>query len=262
MNATQASVTVRRTWRYVELQFSQDVTQTRMLRSFPYWLHIDYTRTMLAGLWLHPAPKRVGIIGLGGGAQTKFCYRYLPQARIDVAESNPEVLAQRAAFAIPDNDDRLHVEYADGAQWLRQRRAQQQGRSHLNQELHFDLLLLDAYDRNGIPAALSSQAFYDDCRAVLSANGVLASNLYSTPVHLHISRLARSFAGRVLVLSEPQRSNHVVIAWNGCPQPGNVEQTLRQLPWLARYQLRTGFKRLAIAWNERKAVQQSKKWPH
>jgi len=50
------------------------------------------------------------------------------------------------------------------------------------------------------------------CRLSLSANGVLASNLYSTPVHLHISRLARNFAGQVLVLSEPQRSNQVVIA--------------------------------------------------
>jgi len=259
MNATQASVTVHRTWRYVELQFSQDVIQTRMLRWFPYWLHVDYTRTMLAGLWLHSSPKRIGIIGLGGGAQTKFCYRYLPQAHIEVVENNPEVLAQRSAFAIPEDDERLQVNYADGAQWLRQRRAQQQLHSHLNQKHHFDLLLLDAYDQNGIPSALSSQGFYNDCRAVLSANGVLASNLYSTPVHLHISRLARSFAGQVLVLSEPQRSNHVVIAWNGCPQPDHIEQTLRQLPWLARCQLRSGFKRLAVAWDERKAVQRSKK---
>jgi len=262
MNIDHTSIRVRRTWRYVELQFSEEVTQTRMLRKFPYWLHVDYTRTMLASLWLHPAPKRIGIIGLGGGAQTKFCYRYLPQAHIEVVENNPQVIAQRQAFAIPQDDERLQVNYADGAHWLRERRQQQHLRSKLNQALCFDLLLLDAYDRNGIPAALSSQAFYDDCRAVLSANGVLASNLYATPVHLHISWLARSFAGQVLVLSEPQRSNHVVIAWNGCPQPDTVEQTLHQLPWLARRQLRTGFKRLAQAWDERKTAQHAKKSLH
>jgi len=258
MNTDQARVTVHRTWRYVELQFSQDVTQTRMLRWFPYWLHVDYTRTMLASLWLHPAPKRIGIIGLGGGAQTKFCYRYLPQAQIEVAENNPQVIAHRAAFSIPEDDERLQVNYTDGAQWVRQRRAQPPLRSHLNQNPHFDLLLLDAYDRNGIPDALSSQAFYNDCRAALSANGVLASNLYATPVQLHVSRLARSFAGQVLVLSEPQRTNHVVIAWNGCPQPAAIKHALQSLPWLARCQLRTGFKRLAKAWDERKAAQYKK----
>ena len=66
---------VRRSWRYLELQFRGDVTQTRMSRWFPQRLHIGYTRTMLAALWLHPQPQRIGIIGLGGGAQTKFCHR-------------------------------------------------------------------------------------------------------------------------------------------------------------------------------------------
>ena len=53
-----------------------------MLRWAPDRLLVGYTRTMLAALWLHPDPRRIGIIGLGGGAQAKFCYRHLPQARL------------------------------------------------------------------------------------------------------------------------------------------------------------------------------------
>ena len=227
---------VRRSWRFIELQFRGDVTQTRMSRWFPQRLHIGYTRTMLAALWLHPQPQRIGIIGLGGGAQTKFCYRYLPQARIDVAENDLDVIALRSAFRIPTDDARLHVECADGARWLRQHRGA------------FDLLLVDAYDVQGIPPALSTQGFYDDCRAALTADGVMASNLYDTDTRAHMARLRRSFDGRVLKLDEPDISNKVVIAWNGAPQPQPVSAALSRLPWGARGQLRAGFKRLAEAW--------------
>jgi len=232
---------VRRSWRFIELQFRGDVTQTRMSRWFPQRLHIGYTRTMLATLWLHPQPQRIGIIGLGGGAQTKFCHRYLPQAHIDVAENEPDVIALRDAFHIPPDDARLHVECIDGAHWLRQHRGA------------FDLLLVDAYDVNGIPPALSTQGFHDDCRAALTAGGVMASNLYDTDIRTHVTRLRRSFDGRVLKLDEPDMSNKVVIAWNGAPQPLPVSVALSRLPWGARGQLRAGFERLAEAW-ERHAM--------
>lgn len=227
---------VRRTWRHVELQFRGDVTQTRMSRWFPQRLHVGYTRTMLAALWLHPRPRRIGIIGLGGGAQTKFCHRHLPLARIDVAESDADVIALRGQFRIPDDDARLRVECVDGARWLRGHRG------------CFDLLLLDAYDAQGIPAALSTQAFYDDCRAALGADGVMASNLYDTDTRAHLTRLRRSFDGRVLKLDEPDMSNKVAIAWNGMSRPEPVETALSALPWRARGQLRAGFQRLSAAW--------------
>lgn len=232
---------VHRSWRYLELKFRGDVTQTRLSRWFPQRLHIGYTRTMLAALWLHPEPRRIGIIGLGGGAQASFCHRHLPQAHIAVAENDAEVIALRAAFRIPADDARLHVECIDGARWLRQHRGT------------FDLLLVDAYDAQGIPPALSTQGFYDDCRAALTASGVMASNLYDTDTRAHVARLRRSFDGRVLKLDEPDRSNKVVIAWNGAPQPPPVSTALSRLPWGARGQLRAGFKRLAKAW-ERHAL--------
>ena len=227
---------IRRSWRHIELQFAADVTQTRISRWFPQRLHIGYTRSMLAALWLHPQPQRIGIIGLGGGAQARFCHRHLPLARIDVAENDAGVLALRDAFGVPPDGERFRVEHADGAQWLRRQRG------------CFDLLLLDAYDANGIPPALSTQGFYDDCRAALTADGVMASNLYDTDFHGHLQRLRRSFDGRLLPLDEPGMDNTVVIAWNGMPQPGPVAAALKQLPWSARGQLRAGFKRLAQAW--------------
>jgi spermidine synthase len=230
---------IRRSWRHVELQFCGDTIQTRMSRWFPQRLHVGYTRSMLAALWLHPAPRRIGIVGLGGGSQAKFCHRHLPQARIEAVESDPAVIALRGVFHVPMDEKRLQVECADGAAWLRTRRG------------CFDLLLVDAYDVHGIPPALSTQDFYDDCRAALTANGVMAGNLYNTDTRRHLVRLRRSFEGRVLKLDEPGMSNKVVVAWNGSPQPEPVAVALSRLPWGARGQLRAGFRRLAKAWEGR-----------
>ena len=100
---------VKRGWRYTELQFTGGVSQSRMRTFRPGHLLIDYTRTMMASLLFQPQPARIGMIGLGGGSQAKFCHRHLPGARLEVAENNPHVLALRRRFRVPDDDARLRV---------------------------------------------------------------------------------------------------------------------------------------------------------
>jgi len=235
----RAGIRLRRRALFLELQFEDSVTQTRMLRAAPDLLWVGYTRSMLATLWLQPRPLSIGIIGLGGGAQLKFCHRHLPQARIEAVDNAAGVLALREAFRVPPDDARLRIVHGDGAQWLQGQRG------------CLDLLLVDAYDSDGIPSSLSTQAFYEACRSALSGDGVLASNLYATDTARHQARLRRAFAGRCLLLPEPGMTNQVAIAWNGQPEPAALGQALRALPWAARWQLRAGFKRLAQAWHVR-----------
>lgn len=237
MTAGQASgnagAYVRRTWRHLELRFNGAVTQTRMLRWAPDWLCIGYTRSMLAALWLHPAPRTIGIVGLGGGAQAKFCYRHWPQSRIEVVENDSGVLALRERFRIPADDARLAVTQDDGAMWLRQRRGR------------FDLLLVDAYGPGGIPPQLDCQHFYDLCRDALASDGVMAINLYDTDLFLHRTWLREAFGDHYLLLPEPGMSNEVAFAWRSSLEPASAQAWLRRLPPLVRWQLREGVRRLA-----------------
>lgn len=197
---------IRRRWNTTELQFVRGVSQSRMLTFAPDRLLIDYTRTMLGALVLVPQPRSIGMVGLGGGSQAKFCYRHLPQARIEVAENSPQVLALRRRFRIPDDDARLRILLDDGARFLQER----PGR--------YDLLLVDGYDETGIPASLSSQRFYDDCRAALAEGGAMAINLYCVDARRHLDKLRRSFGeDRVLLLEELRQSNRVAMAWVGTP---------------------------------------------
>lgn len=198
---------IRRGWRYTSLQFTRSEAQSRMLTLRPDVLLIDYTRTMMAGLLWQPAPKLIGMVGLGGGSQAKFCHRHLPRARVEVVEINPHVIALRRKFRIPDDGARFEVFLDDGARFI----AARGGR--------YDLLLVDGYDETGIPEALASQRFYDDCRDALAAGGVAAFNLYGDDANEHIERLRRSFGERLLVVGEPKMSNRVAFGWVGEPLP-------------------------------------------
>jgi spermidine synthase len=234
---------VKRGWRYTELQFAGGVAQSRMRTFRPGHLLIDYTRTMMASLLFRPQPARIGMIGLGGGSQAKFCHRHLPQTRLEVAENNPQVLALRRRFRVPGDDGRLQVLLADGAQFVRER------------EGCFDILLVDGYDESGIPAALSSQAFYDACRDALAPGGVLAGNLYATDHQDHVRKLKRSFGrGHVWLLEEARQSNRVVFAWKGEPFPGgkvDLPAIAARIPAGARRELADALLRVAQAWDRR-----------
>lgn len=219
----------------LDLRFESGVTQSRMRADAPDELVVDYTRTMLGALLLHPAPRRIGMVGLGGGSQAKFCLRYLPDAQIEAFEIDPRVLAMRADFHVPD-DPRLQVVRGDAARWLPRRRAA------------YDVLLVDGYDTSGIPAALSTQAFVDACRDALDVRGVMATNLFAADHAEHVARLCRAFGDRVLLLEEPRQSNRVGLAWREGVQAGgaDVEAALPADP-AARRQLADAFERVSAA---------------
>ena len=195
-------VIVKRDWKTLELRFKAGTAQSRMSRWAPDRLMVDYTRTMLGALLLVPRPATVGMVGLGGGSQAKFLHRHLRDARLLVFENDPGVLALRGHFRIPKDDARLEVRLADAARELSAHREA------------FDLLLVDGYDVDGIPEALSTQRFYADCRASLRVGGAMAVNLYDTAHAEHLHRIRIAFgASNVHVVDEPRQSNRVAFAW-------------------------------------------------
>lgn len=219
------------------LYFSLDELQSRMDSRKPWQLEVDYTRTMMGFLMFRPAPLHIGMIGLGGGSLAKFCYRQVPGCSITVAEINPHVIALRRDFMIPEDDHRLTVLQCDGAHFVA---------GHTS---HFDALLVDGFDEHGQPAALCSQAFYDDCAQALSPDGVLAVNLHhdSAEYALCLARLQRSFAGNVIEAAAPEKSNCIVFAAHTplpSPQRIDVRSALSGLDREASKQLQPEFSRM------------------
>lgn len=222
---------------HVSLQFRRGQTQSRMRSDAPDHLLVGYTRTMLGALLWQPRPARIGMVGLGGGSQAKFVHRHLPQARLEVVENHPGVIALRREFGIPDDDARFEVVLDDGARFIAARPAR------------YELLLVDGYDDRGVPEALATQAFLDSCRDALAEGGAMAANLHGGDPGPYLERLRRAFGEeRVLALDEPQMSNVVAFAWRGDAPRGDdaaVDAVRAALPEPARRELAAVLERLA-----------------
>ncbi|MEY2690467.1 MAG: hypothetical protein RL375_4667 [Pseudomonadota bacterium] len=189
------------------LHFSINEVQSRMLLDDPCALDLEYTRTMMGFLLFNPQPRRIAMIGLGGGSLAKFCHRHLPETAIKVVEINPHVLALRHEFQVPDDDERLCVALGDGAQMVRR------------EPDSCDVLMVDGFDPYGLPDELSSQRFYDDCHDMLRQGGLLVVNLHRDHEHFDsfIDRIRRSFDDAVLVVHTPDKdsTNCIVFAARG-----------------------------------------------
>jgi len=81
-----------------------------------------------------------------------------------------------------------------------------------------DVLLVDGFSADGLPARLGSDAFYEACRRRLSEDGVLVANLVTDEpdFHRYLRSLREVFAGAVaLAPSEGSPHNVTVFAWKG-----------------------------------------------
>ncbi|WP_018228057.1 fused MFS/spermidine synthase [Methyloversatilis universalis] len=187
------------------LAFSELAVQSTMDGAAPERLVLEYSRLMLASLLFVPEPRQIGMVGLGGGSLVKACHRHLPGAHMAVAEISPAVIALRDRFHIPPDDERLTVLCADGAGWV------------ATHDRAFDLLWVDGFDIGGMPAALTTQRFYDDCHAALRDGGVLAINMYADDAlnSAWVERVAASFARSVSVVDTGDGDNRIVFAARG-----------------------------------------------
>ncbi|MBF0625291.1 MAG: spermidine synthase [Magnetococcales bacterium] len=189
------------------LQFGSHLRQSCMLRARPDHLVLPYTRGMMVPLALQPAPRRILMLGLGGGSMAKFLLHALPDCEIDVVEIIPDLpdLARRY-FGVPDTP-RLRIRIEDGGHFIRRRAAGGPGQ--------FDLILMDAFNQDGMAATVYGEELLPLCHSLLAPGGVLAANLtYRSASGLSaiLHALRSTFTeGGVLTLSSSVTANIVAL---------------------------------------------------
>jgi spermidine synthase len=184
------------------LHFGSDYIQSQMVVEEPDFLALAYTRAMMVFEMFAPSPREIALIGLGGGSIAKWCYRHHPKAKLTVVELNPHVIAVRDAFRIPKDNRRLRILCADGAKFV----AKNSGR--------FDVLLVDCFTEKYPPQELCSLEFYENCREALTDVGLMVVNLCVKNHRRILSRIHKSFDGKVLVYTDKD-GNDVVFACKG-----------------------------------------------
>jgi spermidine synthase len=182
--------------------------QSCMLKQDHDELVFDYSRSVMVGLLSTPAPKRVLVLGLGGGSIPRVYAKLYPKATIDVVEIDPAVVQVAADWFDfkPTANVRVHVK--DGRQFVKQAGVFKQS---------WDLVVLDAFNGDYIPEHMMTREFLEECKAVLAPNGTLVANTFSRS-RLYESESATYAAvfGRFINLKHDD-GNRIIVGRNGAP---------------------------------------------
>jgi spermidine synthase len=137
----------------------------------PDRLVLDYTRLMMAGLYLQPAPRRILVVGLGGGILPRTLAELLPGVAIDAVEIDEAVVDVAQKWFLFAPSERVRVAVQDGRVYVK--RALKNG-------ARYDLVFLDAYDHEYIPEHLLTREFLQEVRGLLAPGGAVVANTFSS----------------------------------------------------------------------------------
>ena len=149
-------------------QMKMSGIMSRVSLDDPLFLLGLYTRVMMLSLAWCPNPRRVYMVGFGGGRIPMVLHHYLPDVVVESTEMETTVvqLAQRY-FGI-ELGERMRVAVEEGREYLTRRSA-----DHL-----YDMIMIDCFGGSGQhPFHLSTVEFYQLCKQRLRPGGVVTTNL-------------------------------------------------------------------------------------
>ncbi len=139
--------------------------QSAMNLNDPTSLRLQYPRFTSLGLTLKPDPKKILIIGLGGGSIAKKYNHEFPTMELDVAEIDPEVIEVAKKYFFFQEGKNVRVHAQDGRLFL------------MRAPKRYDIVLLDAYYADAVPFHLTTREFFQIADSKLTSKGAVVVNM-------------------------------------------------------------------------------------
>ncbi|SFM05340.1 spermidine synthase [Desulfomicrobium norvegicum] len=165
------------------------------------------------------APKKILVVGLGGGTVTRTLRMIYPDAEITNVEFDPEIVAMARQYFGYAEDAKMKLVVEDARRWLRRTTEQ------------FDMILLDAYHGGYIPFHLTTREFLGIVRERLSQGGVVCSNTWISQAlaDRESATYHAVFGGFHHYIGKLSTNRIVVAAPGGLPSPEVVRNRLAEL---------------------------------
>lgn len=177
--------------------------QSCILLDDPNMHALPYTRAVFAGLVANPGAKRVLVIGLGGGVIPRALRRIDPSMHIDVIELDPAVVKVAKRYFGYREDPALRTFTGDGRVFVRRQ---------LRAGVHYDLVVIDAFERVYVPEHMITREFIGEVKSLLSPHGVIASNTFTSgPLAPYEAATYQSVFGQTQVV-EVAMGNRIILA--------------------------------------------------
>ena len=206
-----------------------DIVHTRLNLDRPGDLISPYQQCLLLGFGLFDRPreqvKRVAMIGLGGGALTRFFHLKRPALVFHSVEIDPMVVAvARRFFGVRDTPG--YRSYAkDGRRFIAEAKRP------------YDLIILDAFDAKiTMPKQLASQEFFRLIRRHLSPRGVLITNflVHDRRIYASVLKTMQTVFPKIMriPLSRFRSRNTLLLAPVDPARLADPRQLARRIPQL------------------------------
>ena len=186
------------------LRFGRDgVRQSLVKPGDPEFLGLAYLPAALSGLALCEQPQRFLVVGLGGGTLPSFLRHHYPDSEIDAVDINPEVAAVATSHLGFREDARMRIHITDGRRFIESVRRP------------YDVIFLDAFGADAVPAHLTTLEFLAAVRRALNPAGVVVGNLWSVatdPPYDSMVRTYRDAFDEVHVLRVGGTNNRILLA--------------------------------------------------
>lgn len=153
------------------IRFSTQTSTTQSCYSLKNPDHIQFecNKMIMGALYVRPNPKKVLMIGLGGGTLATAFSKVVPGAEMDVVEIDPAMVRVAKDYFNFKPGGRVRLIVEDGRVYVK--RAISRGEK-------YDLIILDAFDEFYIPTHMMTIQFLYEVQKILAPDGVVAANTY------------------------------------------------------------------------------------
>jgi len=196
----------------------------------PNLLVFDYSKMMLATLYLKPTPQKILIIGLGGGSLPNALIKLLPSVQIDIVEIDKDVAAIAEQYFLfkPSGNVKIFIE--DGFEFVQKAKAES-----------YDLIFIDAFTEDYVPSSFLTLDFASNIKRILTKTGIVSVNGFGKKnkyYQLESELYKKTFNSTTNLTS----NNRVIIASND-PFPSSSQIAQKAETW------KTAFKEIGINTN-------------
>lgn len=148
------------------LHFETPIQQSSIDLRQPERLVFEYYRVMCTALLFPHTLDKLLVLGLGGGALTRYLLDAKPDASITAVEFREGVVDVAFDWFQLPISPRLETWVTDAHAYVVQTKQR------------YDVIFVDLYDALGMSESLSELRFLDNCLATLTPGGALAINLW------------------------------------------------------------------------------------
>ena len=201
-----------------------EIMQTVINLSNPTQLVAPFSRAMFASLLFVDTPRRVLLVGMGGGAIARHFHNLDANVMGDVVEWSDDVVRiAKTFFEFPGEDNGWKTYISDARNYIK---------STTNK---YEMIMVDVAERSQTPDWVSDINCLERFKKILMTNGIVVFNLLVSDGNIFLEflrNIRKVFDGKTACLSVPDYQNIVVFAFKKASLYSDINELKGRISYL------------------------------